>query len=231
MRVRRHLLEQVRLASTARAQLHHVVVALHERHHPQQQHVLGSRSVSAAGSKPTLRSSKSFHSSGVNCSRPRHRSSSTSRCESWIGRRLARRTADRCFPARWSRRSRAPPRRRSRPSASGRSRCTISGVDPHVVQPQARAASPRRVGLRIQPGVMMSMILMEPCLAGLGFEQLLLAGPHGAVGQLPLHYLQALLDFRLVGGGAVAPQQELDDVGGHRVQALRNCSSRSLRTI
>ena len=43
VRVRRHLLEQVRLAGAARPELDQVVVALGERDHPQEQQVLARR--------------------------------------------------------------------------------------------------------------------------------------------------------------------------------------------
>src|SRR5262249_42897129 len=53
-----------------------------------------------------------------------------------------------------------------------------------------------------------------------GLEQFLLARPHGAVGELPLHHLQPLGDLSLVGAGAVAAEQELDHVGRHGVLSL-----------
>ena len=42
MGIRRDLLEQVALAGASRTKLHHVVVALHERNHPEEQHVAGT---------------------------------------------------------------------------------------------------------------------------------------------------------------------------------------------
>ena len=47
------------------------------------------RSVIADGSRPMLRSRNSFHSAVVNRFRPSLRASSTSRFDSWIGRRPA----------------------------------------------------------------------------------------------------------------------------------------------
>ena len=67
---------------------------------------------------------------------------------------------------------------------------------------------------------MRSMSLTVPLLAGAGLEQLLLAGADRPVPQLPLDDLQALGDLLLVGAGAVAAEQELADVGRHRVLAL-----------
>lgn len=45
-------------------------------------------------------------------------------------------------------------------------------------------------------------------------------GAHRAAFELALDDLQALLDLALVGAGAIAPEQELADVGGHRILAL-----------
>ena len=89
VRVGRDLLEQVRLARAARTELDHVVVALDERDHPQEEHVLRALG-ELDGSNPMLRSRRSRH-----CARgeraagraPRHRA--TSRRESWIGRSAA----------------------------------------------------------------------------------------------------------------------------------------------
>ena len=87
VRVRRDLLEQVRLAGAARPELDDVVVAHDERHHPQQQDVLLRVRVSRAGSKPTLRSSSSRHCSSVKLRSARRRTSpSASRVDIWIGR-------------------------------------------------------------------------------------------------------------------------------------------------
>ena len=63
----------------------------------------------------------------------------------------------------------------------------------------------------------MSISFTEPFSRALRLEELLLAGADRAVLQLPLDDLQALLDLLLVHRRAVPPEQELHDIGGHRV--------------
>jgi hypothetical protein len=64
------------------------------------------------------------------------------------------------------------------------------------------------------------MILTEPALASTRHEQLLLAGAHGPIAHLLLDDLQPFGYLRLIGCGAVAPQQELAHVRRHRVLPL-----------
>ena len=85
VRVRRDLLEQVRLAGAARAELDRVVVRHHERNHARSR-TSCCRAVNCAGSKPTLRSSSSLHWSSVNCARPATNVSRASRVDIWMGR-------------------------------------------------------------------------------------------------------------------------------------------------
>ena len=54
-------------------------------------------------------------------------------------------------------------------------------------------------------------------IAGVGLEQLFIAGPNGAILELPLDDGNAFPDLVLVDRGAVAAQQELHDIGWHRV--------------
>ena len=88
MGVRRHLLEQMRLAGAARPQLDQVVVVLGERNHPQEQQVLGP-GAEAIGLEADAAQQECPPLLRVNACRPRATTSRMSRLESWIGRRLA----------------------------------------------------------------------------------------------------------------------------------------------
>ena len=55
-----------------------------------------------------------------------------------------------------------------------------------------------------------------PRLKCLSLEQLLLAGTHRARLKLALNNLQALVNLLLIDASAIAPEHELDNVGGYR---------------
>ena len=67
--------------------------------------------------------------------------------------------------------------------------------------------------------VMMSMILTEPVSRARDLNSSSSPRADRPVAQLPLDDLQPFLDLLLVGAGAVAAEQELADVGRHRVLA------------
>ena len=83
----------------------------------------------------------------------------------------------------------------------------------HVVELQAGQLGLVGVGLGVEPGPEEVDDLDPPLLAGAGLEQLLLAGADRPVLHRALDDLQALGDLVRVGGGAVAAEQELADVG------------------
>ena len=93
------------------------------------------------------------------------------------------------------------------------------GRDAHIVQAQAGQASHIRVALGIQPGGDDVDDFDRALLAGSGLEKLFLAGLDRARTELALNNFQTFLNFSLVGGGAITPQQELDDIGRHRILA------------
>ena len=91
--------------------------------------------------------------------------------------------------------------------------------DVDVVELEARQLGLVGVGLGVEPGPEEVDDLDPALLAGAGLEQLLLAGAHRAVLHRALDDREPLGDLVRVGGGAVPAEQELADVGRHRVLA------------
>ena len=93
-------------------------------------------------------------------------------------------------------------------------------VDADLLQPQAWQFRHEAIVLRVQLGGHQVDQLDPALLLGARLEQFLLTGAHRAAGELALHDLQTLLNLRLIGAGAVAPEQELAHIGRHRILAL-----------
>jgi hypothetical protein len=91
--------------------------------------------------------------------------------------------------------------------------------DADIAQRKAGQLGQVAVVLRVEPGANDVDQLDRPCFLGSRLEQFLLAGAHRAILQLLLDDLQTFVDLVLVDARAVAAQEELDDVGRHRVLA------------
>ena len=219
VRVRGHLLEQVGLAGAARAQLDQVVVAHHERDHPQQQDVL------LAGREPRGLEPDGPQEQVLPLLGGERRTPSGQVLQGVAGGQLdgsqrsdAERTAARLL---------------------GNDGVVVQvdlGVepagehplvrpddlvgDPHVPQLEAGQLGEVAVGLGVEARLDEVDELDRRPLTGARLEELLLAGPDGAVGQEPADHCQALLDLLGVGGRAVPAEQELPDVGRDGVGAL-----------
>ena len=93
------------------------------------------------------------------------------------------------------------------------------GGDVDVVELQARQLGLVGVALRVEPRLEQVDDLDAALVAGAVLEELLLAGANGAFLHRALHHLEPGGDLVGVGGGAVAAEQELADVGRDRVLA------------
>ena len=87
----------------------------------------------------------------------------------------------------------------------------------HVLQLQAGQCRQIAVGLGIEASRDDVDDLHRAGFAGTGLEQFLFAAANGPVPKLPFNDAQSFLDFLLVDAGTVAAQQELADIGWHRV--------------
>jgi hypothetical protein len=92
-------------------------------------------------------------------------------------------------------------------------------VDPDVFQRQARQLGQVAVVLGIEPRPYDVDDLDRTRFLGPRLEQLFLAGANRPVLQLLLDDLQPFVDLVVVDARAVAAEQELDDIGRHRVLA------------
>ena len=220
VRVRRDLLEQVRLAGAARARARPRCSCARRTGPCERAGRPAAASVNRVGSKPTLRSSRSRHCSRREpWSRPATNVSSASRVDIWIGRTDSTRNG-------WPPDSRAERgdvlERDLGVEAAGEHPLVLVDElvgDVDVVELEARQLGLVGVGLRVEPRPEQVDDLDPALLAGARLEELLLAGADGALLHRALDDLEALGDLVGIGRRAVAAEQELADVRRHRVLA------------
>ena len=219
MGVRRDLLEQVRLAGAPGAELDGVVVRHDERDHAGEQDVLLRGGVNRVGSKPTLRSSRSRH-----CVEGEPRPPCDERVEGVAGRHLdgPHRLDPEGLAARLLAERGDVLEGDLGVEAAGEHPVVLVDQlvgDVDVAELEARQLGLVGVGLGVEPGPEQVDDLDPALLAGARLEQLLLAGAHRALLHRALDDREALGDLVRVGRGAVPAEQELADVGRHRVLA------------
>ncbi|MDT4811465.1 hypothetical protein FQZ97_444040 [compost metagenome] len=214
MRIRRYLLEQVALASATRPQLHHVVVALYEGHHPQQDGILGSLGQCI----------------GFQANRSHQKIAPLLATEVTAGLRqniqhIALRHLDRSQLG--DAKGIALLFGNHTVVFQGDLGIKATGQQPLVVINNLVGNTYPIQVQAWQAGQVTTLFFHEPhadnidqlgraILVGPSFEQLLFAGAHSARGQLTLHNLKPLFDLLGVGGGAIAAQHKFDHIGRYR---------------
>ena len=219
VRVRGDLLEEVRLARAPWAQLDEVVVALDERDHPQQQHVLGAlgqlgrlEADAAQQQVAPLACGEGLAPAGDDVEDVPARELDGPQPDDAEGPALGL-LGDGGVVLELD----------LGVEAAGEHALVVAHevvADAHVLELQAGQGGEVAVATGIEArGDEIDELDRAP-LAGARLEELLLAGADGAVLELALDDLEALGDLLLVGARAVAPQEELADVRGDRVLAL-----------
>jgi hypothetical protein len=219
VRVGGDLLEQVALTGSARPQFHRVVVVLDEGDHAQQHHVAGARRQVLRFKADTAQQKRLPLLEAERGAPAGHGLQGIAFGELDLAQRLDAEGP----PVLLLGDARVITQVHLGIEAAGKH--PLVGVDQGIVdadilEPQARQFRHEAIVLGIQARGDQVDQLHPALLLGAGLEQLLLPGAHRAAGELALHDVQTLLDLRLVGAGAVAPEQKLAHIGRHRILAL-----------